>query len=612
MTITKKAHYSQFIIFIFCAVIFCAAAVFGWKKLYYGFNFIDEGYHMTESWRLASGDDFLEDKITGALIHYTLINNLIFLSYPDITLLDFRKIQYLLTILSLLFFGYTLLRVSKQYCWLPLIFSIYAFTGLDPTGMISNLNYHTYPHLFLTLHLSFFLSGIYTEKLSIRKICYLLSGFNLWLISLSCLYLNVIVLSPILIFFFSNKLKAQFNSFTFKDLLYVLSPYIICWLIFIIVFNKSYIRNIIESLNLVLSIAAYSPSSTGGLFNFNWEAAKYISITISHIFLFYFFIKKIPLRFSLVGCTTLSVLIYILISTSCFGLLTAYYSGLFNAPTWFSSLLIAFAIFFWIKIIKKISLKEKLKKEEVLSIFLMVPFSVCAMTKSIFSDSGMLSVSQASIPVFAAMAYTLKLNKVRTNANLKQVIILIILLAPFYFTTAIFDWNFTYYDVPPKHMNAKISKGFGKGIHTNIIYFQLHEWVRNSAEKYTTKNDYVISYVTSPMVHMITKRLPALDETFITFGMPMKYHKKSVEFMHQRSRLPKMAFVFESMPRLALGKGRYYWLSKQFIFDSYSPDPISKYINKNMVLVDEFEISKDNIVRCFVDRIHLNERYASK
>jgi len=38
-----------------------------------------------------------------------------------------------------------------------------------------------------------------------------------------------------------------------------------------------------------------------------------------------------------------------------------------------------------------------------------------------------------------------------------------------------------------------------------------------TAEKYSSKDDYIISYIYTPMVHMITKRKPALEDTYIDF-----------------------------------------------------------------------------------------------
>ena len=165
---TRSTQY-QMPIFIIGLLLFAVIAYFGWIKLQYGFNFIDEGYHATESWRLAAGDHFLDDKITGGLALYTLISSIIFKIYPDITLLQFRQLQFLLTLSALFIFSIALFRQSRQYAWLPFAFFLFAFTGLDPNGMISNLYYQTYPHLFLVLHLSFMLFAVQAQKIVIKK-----------------------------------------------------------------------------------------------------------------------------------------------------------------------------------------------------------------------------------------------------------------------------------------------------------------------------------------------------------------------------------------------------------------------------------------------------------
>src|SRR6056297_1381846 len=102
--INKLTAYDKIILFLIGIGIFVAAATLGWEKLHYGFNFIDEGYHMTESWRLTQGDQLLDNDI-GALRPYTLINSFIYRLNPDITLLGFRKLQFFFTIFALIVFG---------------------------------------------------------------------------------------------------------------------------------------------------------------------------------------------------------------------------------------------------------------------------------------------------------------------------------------------------------------------------------------------------------------------------------------------------------------------------------------------------------------------------
>jgi hypothetical protein len=600
MTITEKTHKSQFIIFSLCLIIFCVAAVFGWNKLHYGFNFIDEGYHATESWRLTSGDDFLDDKITGALMHYTLINRIFFKIYPDISLLQLRHLQFMLTLAALLIFSLALFRQTRQYAWLPFVFSLFAFTGLDPIGMISNLYYQTYPHLFLVLYLSFLLFGFQSENIAIKRIFYLLAGFCLWSMSLSLLYLGLIILSPVIVFVLSRKLELKDYPFTFKDLLYVLSPFVICWMLFIAVFNKAYLLNLFNSINVILSLSSYSD----GLVHINWEVVSHISISIVFLLLFFVSIKKLPVQFLISCCAILSLIILLIINTSLFGFLTPYFNGLFGKPMWFSSFLMAFTILFWINTIRKYVLKRAFDKEKELSIILMVPFTICAFTMSVFSSLGSLSVCQTAIPAVAAIS--LMLTSQLKNMKYPHpiaIVILILLLGPFYYTTARSDWSFTFFDVQPKQATVQLETGFGKGIYTNPLYSKLYDWLIANAATFTQPRDYAISYTVSPMTHMITGLRPSLDDTFIIFEKPRSYFEKCIEKMVQRGREPKIAFIFERMPILipvSVEKGTVTFPGKAFDFQS-SDDPISTYVKTKMTQMSTFKISDDHIIRCYVD-----------
>lgn len=591
----------QMPIFIIGMILFLAAACFGWVKLQYGFNFIDEGYHATESWRLAVGDHFLKDKITGALMHYTLINRLIFEICPDITLLGFRKIQFVLTIFALLLFGLALFNVSGRYAELPFIFSLFAFTGLDPIGMVSNLYYQTYPHLFLTLHLSFLLFGLNTKKSPEKKILYLLSGFCLWGMSLSSLYLSVIFLSPLLLFFLSRKFNFIHYEFTFKDLTYVLAPFLFSWAIFIVIYNKPYVMNIFSSIEVMLSM----PSHSTGLIGLNWELIKYVSIAGVLLATFFLILHLRNLILVLTAGVALSVTIFFIIKTSFFGILTPYYNGLFGRPMWFSSLLISFIIFFWIYMISKYFLKKGLNKEEELAIFLMVPFTICACTMSIFSSLGSLAVCQTAIPAVAAIFYVVasRLKPMKYPLVITLAMSLL-LLGPFYYMTAENDWEFTFFDVVPTQADTRIENGFGKGIYTNQLYSKLYNWLIANAAAFTQPDDYAISYAVSPMVHMITKLRPSFDDTFIILTKSKDYYEKCIKKMEQRDREPKIAFIFERMPALfpvSQENGTVVFFGKSFDFMT-SQDPISVYIRTHMTPTSTFKISDDHIIRCYVNQ----------
>lgn len=590
------------IVFVIGLLIFAGAAGMGWEKLQYGFNFIDEGYHMTESWRLASGDDFLKDKITGALFLYTLINKIIFQIHPNITLLEFRKLEYILTIFSLLVFGFAVFRAGRQYADLPFVFSLFAFTGLDPIGMMSNLNYQTYPHLFLTLYLSFLLFGLHAERPSVRKIFYLLSGFCLFGISLSLLHMGIIALSPVILFYLIRKFDPKSYSFSFRDLLYVLSPFILTWSIFIGVYNKPFLVNMLNFLQVVSTM----PSHSASLASVNWEAIKYIGISAVFIGAFFLLQKKtIPVLFRITGCAVLSLFIYFVIRTSGFGFLSIAYCGSpFRIPMWFSSLLVAFSIMFWIYIPAKFFLKKELTRPDELAIVLMIPFSIFVLASGFFSSMGLISVSQGAIPAVAAVSLVYTGSRKEGGPDyLLNILIIVLLLVPFYYTTARFDWNFTYFDMPPREEDVQITSGFGKGIHTNRLYRKLYDWVAACGEKYSKPGDYAISYVVSPMVHMIIKRRPSLDDTYVTFGKPMSYYEKDIAKMKKDGRNPRITFVFEGMPLFLPSASKnttHHWMPRQFEFLT-SWDPISSYVKNHMKQVSEFSLPEGNTARCFID-----------
>ena len=283
----KPSNY-QLPVFIVGMIFFTAAACIGWTKLKYGFNFTDEGYLATESWRLAAGDHFLDDKITGALLHYTLINRFIFEIYPDISLLQMRELQFIVTIAALLIFGIALFRQTRQYAWLPFVFSLFAFTGLEPVGLISNLYYQTYPHLFLILYLSFMLFGFQSENLTIKKSFYLLSGLCLWAMSLSLLYLGTIIFAPIIFFLLSRKFKLKAYPVTFKELLYIIFPFAVCWILFIAIFNKAYLLNVFHSLDVIFSMPQFSDD----LITKDWEQIRRIMISMVFFVVLFCYNKK--------------------------------------------------------------------------------------------------------------------------------------------------------------------------------------------------------------------------------------------------------------------------------------------------------------------------------
>lgn len=630
--------------FISCGI-FVASAIFGWFKLRYGFNFTDEGWHMTEAWRLAAGDDFFRDHFTGAIKCVTLINFLIFKFYPDITLLGFRELQFYLTIVSLLFFSFALYKVSKEFWFQPIVFSLFAFTGLEPMGAISNLNYYTYPHMFITLYLAFFILGLQQQSVLLKRILYVTAGIFLWLISFSLLHLSLVVISAAILFIVVKKFQLKFldftpldpespafqsgdewemklkqsrkprslgrglTGFTLTDLCFVLLPVVLLWIIFISIYGQAYIQNVISSIHWILNTSLYP---AGSLINIDWNTFKYVIITMVFIVAFLGSAKITRIIPLIIVLLILAVMMFMAIDTDLFGLIKPYYHGYYNGwysrPMWFAALLTSAYFLFVCCFVFKIVKKKPWNNFELLALVLFISSIIMAVDSSIFSALGFLAALHSSIPAVAAMTCViLSMETIKKKIYLVQLAILILFFSPFYYTTAWSDWKFTLFDVAPEQASAEIETGFGKGIKTNQVYKNLYEWISATSQAYSGKDDYIISYVSSPMVHMIARRRPALDESFLFFMIiPQDYFSASVEFMKNRGRDPKLVYVFEAMPALqpvTLKESMRLWQGKEISFPS--DDPITKYVLANMTLTDSFTIQDGLTVRCFLDNASL-------
>jgi hypothetical protein len=581
----KSIINSQPAIFVFCLVLFFTAAFFGWEKLHQGFNFLDEGWHMTEGWRLVSGDRLFEDKCREAIRLYNVFNALIFKLHPDITLLGFRKLQYILTICSLLIFSVALYKFDKQYWFQPLIFSSFAVTGLLPWGIIPNLNYYTYPHLFLVLHLSFLLLGLYQKNIMTKRLLLVASGLSIWGSSFCLLHTSIIILSPILLFIIYKKSNLKSFSFTFMDLCFVLIPFFLSWMVFVAIYREAYILSVISSIKFQLSTPQNIYLKSHVEFR-RLLTIRCVAITLLYVVLSIFVLKKLRLYLSLVLLTILSISMLLVIEK-------LFVSESFEAiPMWFSSLFMSFLIVFCLKIIRGYFTAYYYSKYEELSIILLIPSTLLSFVMSLFSFTEALMVMLSSIPITAAISiYILDQTKLRREPYLIKGLGLMLFFLPFYYTITWYNINVPYYDLQPMYANVEIEEGFGKGIKTSQYHHDLYNWVRENTEKYTNKNDYIISYLDVPMVYMIAKRRPSFDNSWIsfTFNYPDDLYEEDIEIMKKKDRCPKMAFIFKDM-----------WEFPTFMFPEINP--VSSYVTENMVPLGDFKINGQSIVRCFIDR----------
>jgi tetratricopeptide (TPR) repeat protein len=670
MTETIKKPNHQFYLFVAGLILFSIIAVFGWIKLQYGFTFMDEGWHMLEGWRLSAGDHFIRDTPTEALQNFRLFTKLIFEVCPSITLLGFRKLQFFLTLISLFIFGSALYRFDKQYWYLPFIFSIFAFTGLDTQGATSNLSYYTYPHLFLVLHLACLLLGLHAKNALIKSLLFLFSGACLCGISLNLLHQSPVIAGPIVLYSLAKFLNFKQIEFRFKDLAIVLFPFFLFWTIFLTVYNTDYIYSVVDSLNKIRRSPAYSSE----LITINWTVLAYTAIMFILGFVFLAVLKTFnphkigrlvqsprpvtpakagvhnmpekldcgsrikPFRdrprrndnnggFStfyesvkIIYLFILSILTFWIIDTSFFGILYPYWKDWYSRPMWFAGLLISFHLFFWLRVLaNRLFFKQDVKPYDELAILLMLPATLLFIFASIFSGFGAILILHCAIPTVTAIALMIiNLEPIRLRTNAFKLIILTLAFAPFYYTTAWSDWNFTYCDVKPKHANAEITDGFLKGIHTNGVYKQLNDLIRKNTAIYSNKDEFIISYILSPMVYMIAERRPAIEESFI--GPPddfyMKLYQKGIQTIQTRNRPPALAFVFDNSPAINtmndkskipfnLKGDTYSFFGPWYAFEK-SIDPLADYIRRNMTMVDSITYA-GHTARCFVDNKRLAE-----
>lgn len=598
-TLLRKPIDARALVFLAGLALFAAMAALGWWKLSYGFNFIDEGYHMTESWRLAAGDRLIRDELFRSNMLYTQINRWVFEIFPDTTLLGFRRLQYGLAVSALCLFGSALFRIGGRYWPLPFILCIFAFTGLDPVGMFSNLSYYTYPQLFLTLHLALLFLAMTSANRWSRRLLALLAGVCLWAISFAALHFGTVLASPFLMAIAARRFQRL--SFGPRDLLLVLIGPVCGWLLLLSFYRTPYLASVINAVRAQTQIAGYDPQK---VFAVNWEALKHIAVMAGFVPLFLYGTHKLRPALQVPFWGALAILALVVIETSLFGTIRPYYQGWFSRPMWLTAfLMVTVALAAAAVSIKRFRGRSCSAVEEA-ALLALVPCVLFFISSCLLSGLGILTLLHCAVPLTACACLVVLQHLFGGKTPLLfKLTFVILFLAPFYYSVCWADWKFTYFDVFPHQAEATIEAGFGRGIKTNRIYRDLYHWVRQTAQAHCAEKDFILSYVTSPMVHMIARRRPALEDSFVCFNTRSQaYYRSAVAKMQRLGRRPKLAFVFEAVPAfapLSLKSQRFNWFARQFVFDG--SDPLSAYVLAHMRPAAEFYLHEGCTVRCFVD-----------
>lgn len=561
--------------------VFAGAAVLGWIKLRHGFSFHDEGMYMVDAWRMTAGDRLFPDNATSVLRLYTCLNAVLFWLMPDITILGFRQVAYVAGLGTLLAMGVACWRWTGQYWYLPWVLSLFAFTGLDPKGMVVSLSYHTWPHLFVTLYVGAFLFGLNSTGVK-RRLWWLAAGCCMWGVGFSLLPLSVGLAAPLIYWAATRVLDPDGPAFTVRDMAWVLAPAAILWGAFLAVYNVQFV-------DALVSMAGYQLESKKPYGRLDTVGLQYIACVA--VFLgVYLSLLRLPVRVRAGGAVVLALAFYGVMDSRLFGLITPFWRGWFNAPMWFAGLLIAFILFFIGQAVLRRRAGIGLDRGERMVLATLVPVAVLAFVLINTSDGRSMSIVYMSIPAAVALAvWLLGRPGIREAGGVVQALLLVALLFPFYVQSAMADWKFTYFDLPPAGLDAEIETGAAAGIRTNEVYRNMVGWITDRAAAYTQPGDLAIFMEEVPTGYVLTGLRPALNHSWTGLARSPSLRRDAVEQMVRDGRHPQVAFRFVRAPYLFPDPGGGAPSAGGVI--NYPPgDPVYAYIRAHMRLADRMVI----------------------
>lgn len=586
-----------FYLTIGCFLFFLAMAIFGWVKLKYGFNYIDEGMYMADAWRLTVGDRLFPDNAPSAIRLYIVFNALVFKLYPGITLLGFRQLQYILALIAIIIFGAAIYRWDRRLWLAPLAMAVFSFTGLDTVGFASNLSYYTYPHLFIVLHIAFLIFALTSQQGLTRSILLVASGIALWGAGFSMIPLSAAMISPVLFWLCSKHLGVKERLFLFKDLLLVLFPGIILWGGFIATYNAAFFRALLYT---------YHFMKEGGKAEawVNYVALEYI-IATAIFWTILIIAQRFSVRIMIAIVIIVSGFMFWILELNLFGLITPFRFGRYSNQMWFCSLIITFIAIFIAHLIRQKRSNAPLGSNDYLLLLILIPSIAIALLFSHYSDFGITTTLYVAIPVTMAMVLFL-IRQLETRYSASQniaAIVIVVFLFPFSYHLAWADWKWTYFDMAPAKLSYTINDGFATGIKTNENYASMAAWLESRASVYSSANDFAIIMEQAPMVYMLIKRRPALNHSWTGLGGSISLRHDSVKEMIMENRHPKIAYRFLRWPMInpVSLRDETYQTASNII--NYSPsDPVSIYVTTQMRRIDTFFINGEPWIELYIAR----------
>lgn len=558
--------------------VFLAAAVFGWLKLPYGLNFLDEGMYMTDGWRLAAGDSLFPDSSTNVVRLYAVFNAFIFKLFPDITLLSFRRLQYVATLAGLAAVGLAAFRHYREAWPFLLAGSLFAMTGLDPNGMASNMSYYTYPHLFLTLHVASLLVALQMPGGRGRIAFLVISAVSLWAIGFAMLPLAVSGAAFLIMWALDARCGEDERLLEGRELALIVTVFAVLWLLVLSIYNVDF----------VTAADKYrSYWAGGGLIKFEFDPDTPIYLALAAVLYAAF---RLALRLKgwprLVACLALSVAIFSIIQTDGFGQVERHWRGWFPVQMWFSCFLLAYLVHFVARTGIRLLRRRRASREDRVSELAMTAVAVIAFMYPGASGLGVMAIAYVAIPAMMLLAWEV-VRQLRSEGCGRgpSFVLLAALLLPFYASVARADWDFTYFDLKPNRLSHTIPDGFAAGIVTNLRYLEMVRWIERMAEMYSSEGDFALMLEQTAMGYMLAKRRPAINHSWSMLAYSADLRRDTVAGMIRRGRQPKIAMLFDNVPMLYPDPsgGEVIELADQRTF--YREDPLIAFVFDNMTPV---------------------------
>ncbi len=554
------------------ALLFGLAAGFGWIKLKYGLSLIDEGIYLTGGWRLAAGDSFIEDTWWSVDRMYVLLNAAVFRLNPDVTMLGFRQIQFGLALSGIAFMVWIFRRHAPLWL-LVAVASAFAFVGLDTAGSASTLSYYTYPHFFLILHVGFFILGLRQPGNALKNLYFLLSGVALWAIGFSTMPLAPTAAAPAIVWWLLRLNPEGRSRFGFRDLAVTLLPVVALWAGVMAWFGAAFF----DALFTVVAGSSVPVASAG---SFLLVEPLMFVVFVAAIFAVY---TRLALKAAGPSCSGLRAglvlvglagVVYALIRSNMLGITAGFWAGWFPGPMWLCALLFVLSIVA-ARRLGAGPTRQFLGAERLERLAALVPCLLMSLLFVFFSGLGGLAYGFAAIPLAVILVSEFHAVGLAGGASQgRSAAMVLALFVPFLAYLVEHDWNWTYFDAPPRDLTSQIRSGFAKGLWTLPSRSKTLAQIEAKIAGYTKKDDFILAFPNLDLVYALVKRRPAVNSLW-SADASAQYprFRKNIEDMTARGREPALAIV--------LGDGN---KGDQM---PYANHPYQQYVRRNMIKVDE-------------------------